>query len=189
METCMTQTSLRETWFLSLSSGWQLSLDLMLMGSHVAAPLADTGQLELFHTLSTPVCVSKFDFSKWDGLPFSLPKWSLEGGDVVLNWETMDEIMECGQFKWKLLSSIICMWYLLQLLGLRIKPRCVTVTKLLSSTFMRFCQFTMLYKVVLGWKSSHETLVCEYSNESYLSCPCFKTLHKILVPNHLNESY
>ena len=45
--------------------------------------------------------------------------------------------------------------------------------KLLKSTFMRYCLYMMLYKVVLTFTSVDETLVFDHSNESYwavLSC-------------------
>ena len=42
-----------------------------------------------------------------------------------------------------------------------------------TEQYFRVVLFTMLYKVVLTFKTVDETLVCDYSNESYrtvLSC-------------------
>ena len=65
---------------------------------------------------------------------------------VVLTFKSLDKNPSVWPFKWKLLSS----------------------------TFMWFCLlYWRLYKVALTFKLVNETLVCDYSNESYwavLSC-------------------
>ena len=92
-------------------------------------------------------------------------------------------------FKWKLLSSTF-MWYCFKPvnktlvcdysnesywvvlscgtgLSLWIKPWCVTIQMKAIEQYFHVVLFTMLYKVVLAFKSVDESLVCNHLKESY----------------------
>ena len=51
--------------------------------------------------------------------------------------------------------------------SLCMKPQCGSIHTKAIEQYFRVVLFIMLYKVVLTFKSVDETLVCDYSNESY----------------------
>ena len=68
--------------------------------------------------------------------------------------------------------------------------------------YFRVILLIMLYKLILTFKSVHETLLCDRSNESFLQCfyailfimlykvvLTFKSVDQTLVCEHSNESY
>ena len=54
-----------------------------------------------------------------------------------------------------------------RLINLWMKPYCVNIQMKAIEQYFHVVLFIMLYKVVLTFKSVHETLVCDHSIESY----------------------
>jgi len=83
------------------------------------------------------------------------------------------------------------------------KPQCVTIQMKAIEQYFHVVLFIMLYKVVLTFKSVDETLVCDYSNESYRAVlsgvtvyyavqggsKSLNSVHETLACDHSNEGY
>jgi len=83
------------------------------------------------------------------------------------------------------------------------KPQCVTTQMKAIEQYFHVVLFIMLYKVALTFKSVDETLVCDYSNESYQAVlsgvtvyyavqggsKSLNSVHETLACDHSNEGY
>ena len=114
---------------------------------------------------------------------------------VVLTFESVDEILKCdhsNESYWAVLSCgtvyyavqggfnfWVCGW----------NPKVWPFKwKVLSSTFLWYWVFIMLYKVVLTFESEDDILKCDHSNESYwavLSLVLRIMLYKVVLTSLL----